>query len=196
MTTRHEFIEDIRECILDGKKLNEAQQTFYDRIANVYRFLRKYKVKRSVIKQLQRLDDDYTETAILRDIKYAESLFCEIEKYDKEMLRSVVIEGALRDIKMLNKLIYSNERYKNTPTSELTMLLKAKRDAEKIITEAAQLGETNVEMPDVSKFQQLIVNVAPDNFTTLFLNQIDSMKRGGVLDLTELMPEEKILQLE
>ena len=191
MKNIEENIEDIREHILYGKPITPAQEVLYQRWANAYRFARKYKIKENVIKKLQALDPEYTRTSILRDIKHAESLFCEIEKYDKEMLRAVVVEGALRDMKMLNKLIYSEKRYTELPTAELAMLLREKRAAEKVIIDAAQLDETNADMPDVKNFQQLIVNVAPDAFTEKLIMKLDNIKRGGVLDLTEIIKEEQ-----
>ncbi len=189
-------IQKIREHILEGSPLTEKQTELFERYKSVFRLLSKHKIKSVVVKKLKALDATRERSSILRDIKAAEKLFCEVEKYEKEFLRMMVVEDAMQDIQMYKKLIKTElKKGAKTNYNVVEILQKLKADATKNLINSAGLKETDMEMPNFAKLENHTYQINIDSTTQNLMQLLEQNMRGGAFDLTRVF-NDQILDLE
>lgn len=113
-----------------------------------------------------------------RDMSAAEKLFTPLKKYQKEYLRLVVIEAAIKDAKRADQLAAQTKDPK-----QWAEIMKIKDKAQKRIIEAGGLNVTDPNLPDFSKLQSNQFNIVLDPTT---LGMLQKMTQQGTVDATAL----------
>lgn len=121
-----------------------------------------------------------SEVSAYRDLSVAEKLFAPMRQYNKEFLRLVLIESAVKDMKRIESRLHDS---KTKSTEDIVQLLTIKDRIEKRICDISGLNKEDPNLPDFSQLKphEFRIDLPPQirGLMTRLLQQ-------GVMDLTNV----------
>jgi len=122
-----------------------------------------------------------SESQAYRDFAVSERIFTPLRKYNKEFVRLVIIESAMKDIKEAER--------KASGTKDVKLwaeIMKIKDKAEKRMIAASGILNEDPNLPDFSKIQPSAFTI---NVDAKIQNIFNKMITKGTVDITEIFKE-------
>lgn len=149
------MLERIQSHVEGRGVLSEADNRIYQRLLMAFGLIRQRDTKASVVRHLTKLHDSdghqLSESQAWRDVRMAERLFGNYRKYEKEVLRILVIEEALKDSKHAQEVATACYRRRDYKAWEAAMKIKNK--AEERLINAGGLNKEDMIVPDFDRIQ-------------------------------------------
>lgn len=187
---------DIQNHLLNNTPISKEQEIILNRWNKAFNLLFKYKNKAKVAKALQKLEDENGHKIGRRqaylDIKNAEILLGEFNKYEKHFLRFAVVEEANKDISSANKM--AKRALKNGDHKLWELCMKIKDKAQSRIIEAYALSKDDPDVPDFDKLQPNNYMIGLDDRVLSMLS--DMLNKSGSVDISSIIPESEYEELE
>lgn len=148
---QNQFDRIERYFLEGGGGLSEQDQEICKRLEVAFSLLLEHRQKTVVVRKMM-VTLGGSESQCYRDIQLAERVFAPMRKYEKEFVRMITIESAMRDIDKAEKLAADALADKENPKHNLYKIAMAVKDrAEMRIIRASGLENTDPDRPDYSK---------------------------------------------
>jgi len=174
--------DKVERYYLSSGKLSPKEKEICERWELAFSLFAEQRSKKMAVQKyigvLKQRGKNISEVQAYRDFTAAEKLFTPIHKYNKEFLKLVIIESALKDVAKAEELAKETK-----DTKSWVQIMDVKNKAEKRIIEAAGLTLNDPNLPDFGKLQANQFNINVDRKT---LDMFRMMMKRGVVDVTEL----------
>lgn len=190
--TKYSAFEQIELYYTNDSVLSEKEKAIAERWELAFSLLQKHKSKKVAVAKLIAVEEakgkKLSVPQAYRDLKNAEELFVPLRKYSKDLLRHVLIESAVNDMKEIdNRMKGKIEGSKITEavSDKLWLsLMEMKHKVEFRLIELSGIGDEHPDMPDFSKLE---VNTYNINIPDETLQMFQKIMQNGVVDATELI---------
>lgn len=167
----------LAEASLSPKELEQCAR--YEQVFAIYCHVKNK--KQTISKYMAILKSKGIEISIstaYRDLDAAENLFAPIRQYNKDFLRMVLIESAVKDLKRLEK-----ELAKTKDSDKMMQLLMVKDRVEKRISDVSGLQKEDPNLPDFSQLQPHQFHI---DLPVQMRSMMNKLLQQGVMDLTNM----------
>jgi len=187
LETQSTTLERIQNYVEGRGSLSISEKRIYNRWLVAFALIRQRESKSAVVRYLRKIKqgdgEPLSESQAWRDIRNAERLFGNFRQYEKEVLRLLVIDEAIRDSKQAQKA--ADKLFESEDWRAWEAVMKIKHKAEERIINAGGLNKEDPMVPDFARIQP------PDLEITLPDDQIEMIKKMltvGYVDLSEILP--------
>ena len=189
---KYSQFEQIELYYTNDSKLTDKEKEVSERWELAFSLVQKHKSKKVAVAKLIAIEKSKGEGLSVpqayRDMKNAEELFVPLRKYSKDLLRHVLIESAVQDLKDI-ELRMKGEHDKNQGVQLVTdshwlKLMDMKHKIEYRLIELSGIADEHPDMPDFSKLEVHQYNISIPEET---LNMLQKVMQSGVVDATELL---------
>lgn len=186
-----EMFDKLQAHYLNNSPLSPKEQIICKRLEMAGSLLNKHRSKRMAVPKLIALveaeGNTLSRSQAYEDMKFAESLFYEVNSYSKQTLRYMIVEEAINDSKQASELatIALSGKHPDIKAWERAMNIKDK--AEQRIIKASGLATEDPELPDFSAFDPgPITSSLPQSHQDF----IENCLKNGVVDLNGFFSKE------
>lgn len=200
------YYRRIRRYIVEGDiELTEREQEVMDRYVDLYGLVKRYGQNRQVIlrayRQLKKGSDDViSDIHIWNETSNAMKLFGNVDRVNKEVLQTMVIDDLYEDMTNMNTLMKmalemkDGDGNKAPDVKTYERISKLKSVVLKNLIEASGINKVNPDMPDFSKLEKHDYNISTDPVTKQIMKQLVEGESKGVLDLGAYFDEAIIIE--
>lgn len=175
----------IEKYYLHQGELSGKDIEICERLELAFALLCQHKNRKSSISKyisvLAQKGSSLSESQAYRDFSISERIFTPLRKYNKEFVRLVIIESAMKDIKEAER--------KASKTNDVKLwaeIMKIKDKAEKRMIAASGILNEDPNLPDFSKIQPSAFTI---NVDAKIQNIFNKMITKGTVDITEIFKE-------
>src|SRR5690554_2568208 len=184
--------EQIELYYTNDGKLTDKEKAISERWELAFSLLQKHKSKKVAVTMLISLEEakgnKLSVPQAYRDMRNAEELFVPLRKYSKDLLRHVLIESAvvdLKDIENRMKGIQDESDVKVVVSdTQWLKLMEMTHKVELRLIELSGIADEHPDMPDFAKLEAHQYNISIPEDT---LNMLQKVMQSGVVDATEFL---------
>lgn len=189
---KYSQFEQIELYYTNDGKLTDKEREVSERWELAFSLLQKHKSRKVAVAKLIAIQKSKGENLSVpqayRDMRSAEELFVPLREYSKKLLRHVLIESAIRDLKDIEdrmKGVHDKDVEKQVVSdSHWLKLMDMKHKTEYRLIELSGIADEHPDMPDFSKLEVHQYNISIPEET---LNMLQKVMQTGVVDATELL---------
>lgn len=183
------LFNQIQEHYIDGKTLPPKIQVIASRWQAAFMLLIHYKSKARVVKILSKMKDiDGNKTSqpqIYRDLRSAELLFGNVNKWQKDTIRYMINDSCLKEITQLEEMM--NQAKKKSDWDNYERFSRLKDKAETRLIKSNALDKEDPDIPDFTKLQPNQYLIGLDEQTNDLLKSI--LDDSGSVDVSKFLSD-------